>query len=90
MLIQRQAITTLIVIIALNLAVGFIPHVDNSAHIGGFLAGFLLGFILLVRPQYGYVSSRHIPPGYDIKRKPRHKCYQHLLWITALIVLIAG
>ncbi|GAV66014.1 Rhomboid domain-containing protein [Cephalotus follicularis] len=84
------ALLSLVIIIGLNLAVGFLPHVDNSAHIGGFLSGFLLGFILLVRPQYGYVSRKQIPPGYDIKRKPRHKCYQHLLWIAALIVLMAG
>lgn len=84
------ALMTLVIIIGLNLAVGFLPHVDNSAHIGGFLSGFLLGFILLLRPQYGYVNQKDIPQGYDIKRKPKHKCYQHLLWIIALIFLIAG
>ncbi|XP_002517616.2 RHOMBOID-like protein 5 [Ricinus communis] len=85
-----SAISTLLLIIALNLAFGLIPHVDNSAHIGGFLSGFLLGFILLMRPQYGYVSSRYIPVGYNIKKKSKHKCYQYLLLITALVVLIVG
>ncbi|KAM7258594.1 hypothetical protein ACFE04_014335 [Oxalis oulophora] len=84
------ALSTMVLVIALNLAVGYLPHVDNSAHIGGFLSGFLLGFILLLRPQYGYVSRRHIPPGYDVKPKPKHKWYQYLLCVMALIVLIAG
>ncbi|MCD7472949.1 Retinoblastoma-like protein 1 [Datura stramonium] len=38
------ALLTLLVIVAVNLAVGILPHVDNFAHIGGFLTGFLLGF----------------------------------------------
>ncbi|OAY52832.1 hypothetical protein MANES_04G114901v8 [Manihot esculenta] len=85
-----KTVSTLLLIITLNLAFGLIPHVDNSAHIGGFLSGFLLGFILLIRPQYGYVSRRYIPAGYDIKRKPKHKCYQYVMVVTALIVLIIG
>lgn len=88
--IQCKTVSTLLLIITLNLAFGLIPHVDNSAHIGGFLSGFLLGFILLIRPQYGYVSRRYIPAGYDFKRKPKHKCYQYVMVVTALIVLIIG
>ncbi|XP_038717406.1 RHOMBOID-like protein 5 [Tripterygium wilfordii] len=85
------ALMTLVMVIGLNMAVGFLPHVDSSAHIGGFLSGFLLGFILLVRPQYGYVSRRHIPPGFDTKhRKPKHKCFQYLLWVIALVSLLLG
>ncbi|KDP37100.1 hypothetical protein JCGZ_06156 [Jatropha curcas] len=84
-----KAVTSLLLIIGLNLSFGLIPHVDNSAHIGGFLSGFLLGFILLMRPQYGYVSRRYIPAGYDmIKKKPKHKCYQYLLFIIASVALI--
>lgn len=84
------ALLTLVLIIALNLSFGFLPHVDNSAHIGGFIVGFLLGFILLIRPQFGYLSSKYIPAGYDAKRKPKHKCYQYVLLITALLALILG
>ncbi|CAK8535679.1 unnamed protein product [Lathyrus sativus] len=84
------ALTSLLLIIGLNLAVGFLPHVDNSAHIGGFLSGFLLGFILLMRPQYGYVNRKYIPPGYHVKRKSKYKCYQYFFLILALIILLAG
>ncbi|KAL2923320.1 RHOMBOID-like protein 1, partial [Bienertia sinuspersici] len=57
------ALLTLILVIILNLAVGVLPHVDNFAHIGGFITGFLLGFILLIRPQFGWVSQKHARPG---------------------------
>ncbi|CAN0910811.1 RHOMBOID-like protein 1 [Linum grandiflorum] len=32
------ALLTLVIIVVLNLAVGILPHVDNFAHIGGFIA----------------------------------------------------
>ena len=51
---KAAALFTLLFIIVINLAIGMLPHVDNFAHIGGFLAGFLLGFILLLRPQFGW------------------------------------
>ncbi|GLU18477.1 hypothetical protein SLE2022_347760 [Rubroshorea leprosula] len=85
------ALVSLVLIICLNLAVGFLPHVDNSAHMGGFLSGFLLGFILLVRPQYGYVSRKYIPARYEVKhKKPKYKCYQHLFWVVSLVLLLLG
>ncbi|KAK8481798.1 hypothetical protein V6N11_046118 [Hibiscus sabdariffa] len=34
------ALITLVLIIAINLAVGILPHVDNFAHIDGFFTGF--------------------------------------------------
>ncbi|KAE9447783.1 hypothetical protein C3L33_20310, partial [Rhododendron williamsianum] len=48
------ALLTLVIIVVINLAMGILPHVDNFAHIGGFLSGFLLGFVLLIRPQFGW------------------------------------
>ncbi|VAI10985.1 unnamed protein product [Triticum turgidum subsp. durum] len=42
------AVTTLLFVIAVNLVLGILPHVNNFAHIGGFLTGFLLGFVLLM------------------------------------------
>ncbi|CAN0907540.1 RHOMBOID-like protein 2 [Linum grandiflorum] len=82
------ALVTLLVIIAINLAIGILPHVDNFAHIGGFLAGFLVGFVLLIRPQFGWVESRHLPPGARVKSK--HKAYQYVLWVVAAVLLVAG
>ncbi|XP_028779171.1 RHOMBOID-like protein 5 isoform X2 [Neltuma alba] len=84
------ALITLLVISALNLSLGFLPRVDNSAHVGGFSSGFLLGFVLLMRPQYGYVNRKHIPPGYDVKRKSKFTFYQYLLFAMSLIILIVG
>ncbi|KAI3919726.1 hypothetical protein MKX01_000167 [Papaver californicum] len=85
------ALFTLIFVIAINLAVSLLPHVDASAHIGGFLSGFLLGFFLLIRPQFGYVSRKYVPAGYDKNLlKPRHKCYQYVLGVIAFVLLIAG
>uniref|UniRef100_A0A7N0V782 RHOMBOID-like protein n=1 Tax=Kalanchoe fedtschenkoi TaxID=63787 RepID=A0A7N0V782_KALFE len=85
---RAAALFTLIIIIAINLAVGMLPHVDNFAHIGGFLAGFLLGFILLLRPQYGWVESRLRPTEGRVLSK--HKAYQYVYLVVALILLAAG
>ncbi|XP_019706015.2 RHOMBOID-like protein 2 [Elaeis guineensis] len=85
------ALLTLVVIIAINLAVGILPHVDNFAHIGGFITGFFFGFVILIRPQFGYISQKNAPLGYHsglIKNK--HKTYQYVLWIIAAIALIVG
>lgn len=83
---KAAALFTLIVIIAINLAVGILPHVDNFAHIGGFLTGFLLGFVLLIRPQFGYLESRHLPANTRVKSK--HKAYQYILLLAAVALVI--
>lgn len=85
------ALLTLVVIIVINLAVGILPHVDNFAHIGGFMSGFFLGFVILIRPQFGYINQKNAPLGYhsgSIKRK--HKMYQYVLWIIGALALIVG
>lgn len=75
----------------INLAVGLLPHVDNFAHIGGFISGFLLGFVVLIRPQFGWVSRKCVPQGNDASpAKPKHKTYQYILWVIALILVIVG
>ncbi|KAI6698298.1 hypothetical protein NL676_018417 [Syzygium grande] len=85
------AFVTLLSIIVLNLAVGILPHVDNFAHIGGFLSGFFLGFVFLIRPQFGWVSQRYAPPGYlTTSVISKFKKYQCVLWISSLIIFIVG
>ncbi|XP_058209100.1 RHOMBOID-like protein 1 [Rhododendron vialii] len=87
-----SALLTLVVIIAINLAVGILPHVDNFAHIGGFLSGVLLGFVFLIRPQFGWVSQRYAPRGSPSASTstPKFKVYQCILWVVSLILLIVG
>ncbi|KAL3530760.1 hypothetical protein ACH5RR_010082 [Cinchona calisaya] len=87
---KLAALTTLIIIIIINLAVGILPHVDNFAHLGGFLTGFLLGFVLLLRPQFGWVNQRNAPPGYFSRNKPKYNAYQYILLILSLVLLVAG
>ncbi|KAI9107376.1 hypothetical protein K1719_021413 [Acacia pycnantha] len=85
-----STLMVLVVVIVLNLAVGFLPKVDNSAHIGGFISGFLLGFVFLMRPQYGYMNQKHIPTGYQAKQKSKHSLCQYFFFLIALILAILG
>ncbi|XP_073130628.1 RHOMBOID-like protein 2 [Henckelia pumila] len=82
------ALSTLLFIVLVNLAVGILPHVDNFAHIGGFLAGILLGFVLLPRPQFGWIERHNLPVG--VRAKSKYKGYQYVLWLVSLILLIVG
>ncbi|KAL6503191.1 Retinoblastoma-like protein 1 [Orobanche hederae] len=86
------ALSTLVIIIAINLAVGILPHVDNFAHIGGFLSGFLMGFVFLIRPQFGWGNQRQALNGYTSisAYKPKFKTYQLVLWLLSFILLIIG
>ncbi|GAB4858222.1 RHOMBOID-like protein 3 [Ancistrocladus abbreviatus] len=85
---KAAALLTLLLVVLINLAVGILPHVDNFAHIGGFLSGFLLGFVLLPRPHIGWLTRQNLPTGVGIKSK--YKAYQIVLWLVSLILLIAG
>lgn len=85
---KAAAIITLLIIVAINLAVGILPHVDNFAHIGGFFTGFLLGFVLLIRPQFGWLETQHLPPQARVKSK--HSIVQYVFCAIALVLLIAG
>ncbi|KAJ0605180.1 putative peptidase S54, rhomboid, Rhomboid-like superfamily [Helianthus annuus] len=85
---KAAALITLVIIILINLAVGILPHVDNFAHIGGFLAGFLLGFVLLVRPQFSWQERHHLP--IEARGKSKYTIFQYVFWILSMILLVAG
>ncbi|MED6180912.1 RHOMBOID-like protein 3 [Stylosanthes scabra] len=85
---KAAALLSLLVIIVINLAIGILPHVDNFAHIGGFLTGFLLGFVFLPRPQYGWLEQQRLPSG--VRFKSKYKAYQYALWLISLVLLIVG
>lgn len=89
--IQCAALLTLVMIIVINLAVGILPHVDNFAHIGGFVSGFFLGFVLLMRPQFGYINQKNSRLGvHSATPKSKYKIYQIVLLVIALVILICG
>ncbi|KAG6428686.1 hypothetical protein SASPL_112939 [Salvia splendens] len=85
---KAAALFTLVIIIAINLAVGILPHVDNFAHIGGFLTGLLMGFIFLVRPQFGWKEGRHLPG--RLRLKSKYTACQYVMWIVSTILFIVG
>jgi membrane associated rhomboid family serine protease len=86
-LLQVVAIVTLLFIIVIIVAIGILPHADNFAHIGGFIAGFLLGFVLLARPQFGWMERSELP---HTNQPPKYKAYQYVLWVVALVLLLVG
>ncbi|XP_062120492.1 RHOMBOID-like protein 2 [Humulus lupulus] len=87
---KAAALLTLLVIVVINLGIGILPRVDNFAHIGGFLTGFLLGFVLLPRPQFGWLEQRNVPTSTVPIVKSKYKPYQYVLWLISLVFLIAG
>ncbi|KAK9923155.1 hypothetical protein M0R45_031587 [Rubus argutus] len=84
-----SSIMILVLNVALNLGLGFLLKMDNSAHIGGFVAGFFLGFVFFIKPQFGYISSKYIPSYHAVKRTARHNFCQYFLAIVGLVVSVA-
>lgn len=85
---KAAALITLFIIIIINLGIGILPHVDNFAHIGGFVTGFLLGFVLLPRPQFGWLNQHNLPA--DVPLKSKYKPYQYVLWLLSIVLLAIG
>nr|XP_043639960.1 RHOMBOID-like protein 2 [Erigeron canadensis] len=85
---KAAALFTLVIIILVNLAVGMLPHVDNFAHIGGFITGFLLGFVLLLRPQFAWQERRHLPA--EARSASKYTVYQYVFWLLSVIFLVVG
>ncbi|XP_047043518.1 RHOMBOID-like protein 2 [Lolium rigidum] len=86
---KAAALVTLLLVIAINLAIGMLPHVDNFAHIGGFLTGFLLGFVLLMRPHYAW-SQRYVLPSSVKDAGRKYLPYQWALLAVAAVLAVLG
>ncbi|CAD6204233.1 unnamed protein product [Miscanthus lutarioriparius] len=86
---KAAALVTLLVVIAINLAIGILPHVDNFAHIGGFLTGFLLGFVFLMRPRYGWMQRYVLPSDVKYTTK-KYLAYQWALLAVASVLAVVG
>uniref|UniRef100_A0A6N2MWF7 RHOMBOID-like protein n=1 Tax=Salix viminalis TaxID=40686 RepID=A0A6N2MWF7_SALVM len=84
------ALTTLLCIIAINLAVGLLPHVDNYAHIGGFLSGFFLGFVFLIRPSLSgsHVLQDTLHPQLNLNTRRTSMCCG--LFTLGMVALLRG
>ncbi|KAM7527768.1 hypothetical protein LguiB_031178 [Lonicera macranthoides] len=87
---KLRSLLTLILIIVINLAVGILPHVDNFAHLGGFVSGFLLGFVLLIHPHFGWVSQRNSPGYIRASSRSKYLLYQYVLAVISVVLLICG
>jgi len=101
---KEAALVSLVAVIAVNLALGLLPRVDNFAHIGGLVSGFLLGFVFLIRPQFAWlminnqnqnqnqrsVAAAGAPAPAAGRRRRKHKTYQYVLWVGAAALLVAG
>jgi hypothetical protein len=86
---KAAAVATLLSVAAVNLVLGVLPHVDNLAHIGGFLAGFLLGFVVLMRPHLGWMERYGLPAGAPCTAR-KYLAYQWTLLAVAMLILVAG
>ena len=86
--IGRQSLTGLLVIVAINVALGFVvPGIDNFAHIGGFVAGLLVGLA-----YYSDLQSRVRPLWMASERRSDINSMLRRWWVipAAAAVLVAG
>lgn len=86
---QLCALLSFLFIIAINLAIGLLPWVDNFAHIGGLLTGFCLGFILLMQPQSGWEEFRNSSQ-YGARARSKYNPCQYVLFFVAAVLVVAG
>ncbi|PSS32394.1 RHOMBOID-like protein [Actinidia chinensis var. chinensis] len=83
---KAAAVLTLVVVVVVNLGIGILPRVDNFSYIGGFLTGFLFVFVLLLRPQFGWMERLNLPA--DVSVRSKYKAYQSFR--VGLVMLFRG
>ncbi|KAI4303499.1 hypothetical protein MLD38_039119 [Melastoma candidum] len=84
---KAPTILKLLCIMAVNLAIGILPHVDNFTHIGGLISGLLLGLVILVPPQYAWLR-RYFPVNSPVKFK--RNTFRNALRLVAMSLFMIG
>ncbi|KMT11413.1 hypothetical protein BVRB_5g107410 [Beta vulgaris subsp. vulgaris] len=84
------AVMTLVLVFAINFALGLLPHVDNFANIAGFVSGFLLGCALIFSPQLRKPALHKGLYDYGVKKSValKDKLDRPVLRIVSLLLLI--
>jgi hypothetical protein len=55
------------------------------------MSGFCLGFVLLIRPQFGYINQKNSPLGFPAGvTKQKFKIYQIVLLVIATMMIVSG
>lgn len=87
---QFLAVMTLVLVFAINFALGLLPHVDNFANIAGFVSGFLLGCALIFSPQLRKPALHKGLYDYGVKKSValKDKLDRPVLRIVSLLLLI--
>lgn len=89
--LQISALGLIFSILAINLALGLLPFIDNFANIGGFVSGILLGFAVLYTPQTPQVAQNKIGLfDYDVKNSIELKQIldKPVLRIVSLLIFV--
>ena len=89
----RQSLTTVAIIIALNIVIGFVSTgIDNAAHVGGLLTGGMMAY--LIAPRQRLVISPDMggfgPPRLSVRSGAQRRAWVMIAVAIGLAVAVAG
>ncbi len=84
----RQRLTNLAVLLAINLALGFMPgsNINMLAHLGGLVAGFVLALALAPRYEVAWEWEGPGPQARLVDRQPMWVSFAGVLAVAVLLV----